>query len=84
MADVGLYTFTFKEVAETLIKKQNIHEGHWQIHIEVPSGANLAMMNRGSDIVPAIVIPIARLGIRRLNTPNPMSIDASEINPKKE
>src|ERR1700688_4204401 len=34
MAEITQYQFTFAEVAEALIKRQNLHEGEWLVGIE--------------------------------------------------
>jgi hypothetical protein len=35
MAEVKTYALNHKEVTEALINHQNIHEGFWQIHVEL-------------------------------------------------
>ena len=35
MAKPEIFTFEYKEVAELLVKQQDIHEGHWAIVFEL-------------------------------------------------
>jgi len=49
MAEVTQYTFSWSEVTETLIKKQNIHEGKWIAAIEF--GVNAGVFGGGMTYV---------------------------------
>ncbi|MFC1620598.1 hypothetical protein ACFL45_11730, partial [Candidatus Neomarinimicrobiota bacterium] len=73
--------FDYKEVAEALVRYNNIHEGLWGISIKFGlQGANIGM-GEGSDVTPAAIVPILRLGLRRFDEPNNLTVDASKINP---
>jgi hypothetical protein len=81
MSEVQTYLFSYKEVAEALIKRQGIHEGFWGIYMEFGlAGANI---NPGPEdvTVPAAIVPILKIGIHRYDKPNPLAVDAAEINP---
>lgn len=42
MAEIKQVTFTHREVAEALVRRQGIHEGHWGIYVEFGiAGANV-------------------------------------------
>lgn len=83
MAEAQQYVFSYKEIAEALIKKQEIHEGLWGIYIEFGFGAaNINPTGGGEGVfVPAAIIPVQKIGIQRFDAPNSLTVDAAEINP---
>jgi len=84
MAEVRNYAFNHKELVELLIKKQDIHEGHWGIAIEFGLvGANVSEGPDNPNLLPAAIIPIRHIGIQKFDQPTPLTIDAARINPVK-
>lgn len=84
MAEAQNYIFTFKEIAEALVKRQDIHEGLWAIYFEFGIGAgHIPTGPNTQEIVPAAVVPIVKMGIQRAEQPTPLTVDAAEVNPKK-
>ena len=82
MAEITMYMFGLKEVVELLIKQQGIHEGVWGISIEFGlSAANVPITPDGSTVAPAAITIIQKIGIRRAESPNNLTIDAAEVNP---
>lgn len=82
MAEVKTYLFDYKEVAEALVKKQEIHEGLWGIYMEFGIGAaNISIDPSDQALLPAAIIPVRRIGIQRFDTPNSLTVDAAEVNP---
>lgn len=79
MAEVTNYLFDYKEVAEALVKRQNIHEGHWGIGIEFGFGAQNIRTPNG--FAPAAIVPVQKIGLNRFEEPNNMTVDAGEVNP---
>jgi hypothetical protein len=80
MAETKSITFDYKEIAELLVKKQEIHDGHWGIYFEF----GLAAANLGpspEELRPAAVVPILKIGIQRFDEPTNLSVDASIVNP---
>ncbi|MBN1187315.1 MAG: hypothetical protein JXB49_33865 [Bacteroidales bacterium] len=78
-------TFTHREVAEALIKKQDLHEGLWGISIEFSlGGANISQGPDNTNLTPAAIIPVTKIGIQKFSKPNSLTVDAAEINPPKE
>ncbi len=84
MSQIDRYTFELKEMAEILLRHNNIHEGHWGIYVEFGLGAaNIGVSPDGERVLPAAIIPIQKLGIQRFDQPNPLTVDAAVINPVK-
>lgn len=81
MAEAKLYTFKFKELAEILVKSENLHEGHWGIYIEFGiQGTNIGPNE--SELVPAAIVPVMKIGIQRFDRPSGLTVDASQVNPE--
>ncbi len=81
MAETRQITFTHKEIAEALIKSSNVHEGLWGLFVEFGLKAANVTQAPGSEVLPAAIVPIVRLGIRRFEEPNNLTADAAEVNP---
>ena len=79
MAEPVNYLFDYKEVAEALIKKQGLHEGHWGIGIEFGFGAQNVRVPTG--FAPAAIIPVQKIGLNKWDEPNNMTVDAAIVNP---
>jgi len=85
MAEVSMYSFTHQEVAAALVKQQGIHEGIWGIYIEFGFGAgNIGQAPNDTNLVPAAIIPITKIGIQRFPEPNNLTVDAEKVNPPKK
>ncbi len=77
MAEVSNITFTYKEVVESLIKRQNLHEGIWQLFVRF--GLSAANIGPTEDAVqPAAIIPIMEIGLQKAEKENNMSVDAAK------
>jgi hypothetical protein len=80
MAEATQIIFKFAELAEMLVKKENLHEGHWGIIIKFGiSAANLSL--NGAEHRPTAIVPVMEIGIQRENEPTPLSVDAAIVNP---
>jgi hypothetical protein len=87
MAEATQYSFGLLEVAETLIKKQGIHEGKWVIAVEF--SLNVGLMGAApTDLKPGVMILANSVQLLKAQEGSPanLTIDASVINPepKKE
>ena len=81
MAEAKLIGYTFKELAELLVRDRGITQGHWGVYVKF----GLQAGNVGptpTDIMPAAVVPILELGIQRFDEPNALTIDAAKLEPK--
>jgi len=84
MAEARNYAFTHKELAELLVQKQDIHEGHWGIFIEFAlAAANVSGGPEDPNLLPAAIIPVKRIGIQKFDQPSPLTVDAALVNPIK-
>ena len=81
MAETGQYIFTFKEVAEALLKQQGIHSGIWGLYVRF----GLKAANIGgdeADIRPSAIIPILEMGLQKFEEENNLAVDAAKVNPE--
>lgn len=85
MPEANMLSFSHQEVAEALIKSQNIHEGLWGIYVEFGLGA--AMIGQGPsdpNLLPAAIIPVTKIGIQKFPIANNLTVDAAVVNPPKK
>jgi hypothetical protein len=83
MAEATQYTFSLREVAETLIKKQGIHEGKWVAAFEFT--LNVGLMGAiPTDIKPGVMILTNSVQLMKAQegSPENLMVDASVVNPK--
>lgn len=82
MAEPTQFMFSHKEVVTALLKQQNIHEGIWMLSISFGMAAtNIAQKEDGTDLSPAVILPVLNIGIQRTDIVNNLSVDAAEVNP---
>lgn len=82
MPEMKQVTFSHKEVAEALIRYNDIHEGLWGLYVEFGlAGANIGP-GPGEDMNPAAIVPILKIGLQRFDKPSNLTADAAEVNPK--
>jgi len=82
MPDSRQITFSYQELAELLVRQQDIHEGLWGIFVELGIGGANISSTPHADAVPAAVVPLQRIGIQKFDTKVPgLTVDAAEVNP---
>lgn len=81
MAEPSQIVFSYKEVAEALVKKQGLHEGIWGLFAKFGMQATNIGMNE-SDLKPSVIIPILELGLQKFDKENNLSVDAAKVNPR--
>lgn len=80
MAEATLIKYTFKELAELMVKDQKKHEGYWGIYVKF----GIAAANTGpsdTDLKPSAIVPIFELGLQQFEELNNLSVDAAKVNP---
>lgn len=82
MAEATQILYTFKELAEILVKQQDIHEGLWGIYIKFGiKAANVGETD--SDLKPTALVPVLELGLQKFDALNNLSVDAAVVNPEE-
>ncbi|MHB8629950.1 MAG: hypothetical protein ACYDBJ_27265 [Aggregatilineales bacterium] len=84
MPETKMIAFSYKEVAEALLKGQDIHEGLWGVYIEFGIGAANVAQTSADSIVPAAIVPVVKIGLQRFTEPNNLTVDAATVNPIKQ
>lgn len=81
MAETKQITFSHEEVVTALVKKQELHEGFWQLYVEFGIGA--ANVGPSPDqLLPAAIVPVLKIGLQRVDKKeNHLTVDAAEVNP---
>lgn len=81
MAEANQILFDYKEVAEALIRKHDLHEGLWGLYIEFNFGA----ANLGDEatklITPTAIVAVRKIGLQRFPDENNLTVDAAKVNP---
>ncbi len=82
MAETGTQIlFSHQEIAEALIRKADLHEGIWRLHIEFGIAGGEITLTVGGNPNPAAIVPINRMGLRRVSEVDTLSADAAVVNP---
>jgi hypothetical protein len=80
MPEATQYIYPFKELAEMMIKKQDLHEGLWAIYVKFGiQAANIGF--GGEDYMPTAMVPILEIGIQKQDKPSSLTVNAAEVNP---
>lgn len=85
MGEPRQITFTFQEVVEALVKRQDLHEGIWGIFIRFGiQGANIGDSTTKSpdSLRPAAIVPLLEIGLQKFDEVSAISVDAAQVNPK--
>jgi hypothetical protein len=81
MAEASQIMFSFKEIAELMIKRQGIHEGIWGLFVKF--GLVAANMGQSEgEVRPTAMIPILEMGLQKFDKESNLTVDASKVNPK--
>jgi len=85
MAEPMQYAFELRELAELLVKRQELHEGRWVLGFEFGLGAGIMGGPTPEDAKPTALIQIGKIVLTKAteNTPQglPFIVDAAKINP---
>jgi hypothetical protein len=69
-----------KEVGGLLVKHYGLHEGLWDVALEMQVGIGL-LGPTPADVLPGATLRISRIGLTRAPLVGPLTINAAEINP---
>jgi hypothetical protein len=85
MAEPRQITFSYQEIAELLVKHQDIHEGLWGVYFELGLGAANIPSAPDAAAVPAAIVPLQRMGIQKFDDEvQGLTVDAAVVNPAPE
>jgi len=81
MAEPSQIMFSYKEVAEALIKKQGLNEGLWMLSVNFGMQATNIGAN-DTDLKPSAVVAILGIGLNRTDKETGLTVDAAKVNPR--
>ena len=76
----SLIIFRFNELAEMLIKDQNIHEGIWGLFVKFGISA-VNVTDASGETRPTAMIPILEIGLQKFDEASSLAVDAAVVNP---
>lgn len=82
MAETKMFTFSYKELAEILVKQQDIHSGLWGVYIRFGIGAANIGDPENGVLVPSAIVPVREIGLQRFDEASNLTVDAAQVNPK--
>jgi len=78
MAETKQIMFTYKELAEMMVRRAGLEEGLWGIVVRFGiSAANVGQSPE--DILPAAIVPVLEIGLQRADEPSRLTVDAAEL-----
>ena len=83
MPETTEINFSHREIAEMLIKKQDIHEGIWALSLRF----NFTASNVGpsqTEIYPSAVASVVQIGLHKVDTESNIALDAAKVNPRSQ
>ena len=72
--------YSLQELAGLMLKEQKIHEGLYELSVEIQIAVG-AVGPDADNVLPGAVLGVKSAGLRKVEQSNPLSVDASEINP---
>ena len=82
MAETERVTFSHKELAEILVKNQNLHKGIWGLYVKFGLKAtNIAFADVEGGNLPSAVVPVMQIGLQKFDEETNISVDAAKVNP---
>jgi hypothetical protein len=73
---------SLKNVAGLLVKHYGLHEGLWELALEVQVGVGVGQFGNAPDMMlPGATFGISRIGLVRAEKEGPKSVNAAVINP---
>lgn len=77
-------TLSHRELAEMIVKDQNIHEGMWRLIVFFGiQGANFIPPG-DNEAFPTAIVPVQKIGIQKVGSEEKednLTVDAAKVNP---
>lgn len=73
--------FTYRDVVTALIKARGLHDGIWAIDITAGIQGLNTLAPNSTDVLPAMLVPILKIGLCRVDKESSIAVDASLVNP---
>jgi hypothetical protein len=83
MPEPSQFMFSYREIAEILVKKQGLSEGIWSLSVNFGMQATNIGANE-SDLKPSAVVAILSIGLQKVDKETNLTVDASKVNPKSK
>jgi hypothetical protein len=71
---------SLKKVGELLVKHYGLHEGMWDVAIEIQAAIGQFGFPP-TDVMPGAMFRISRIGLTKANQAGHMTVNAAELNP---
>ncbi len=78
MAETKQIMFTYKELAEMMVRKAGLEEGLWGIVVKF----GISAVNIGQspeDVLPAAIVPVLEIGLQRADEASRLTVDAAQV-----
>lgn len=82
MPETSQISFSYREIVEALVKKQDLHEGLWGIYVKFGMQASNVGPNN-NDLKPAVIVPLLEIGLLKVDKETNLTVDAAKVNPLK-
>lgn len=74
--------FSHQELVAMMIKDLGIHEGHWVVSAMLGfAPLNISPPENQGESYPSGAVVVQKLGLQKVDSPTPTSVDASVVNP---
>ena len=79
MPEASTIKYSLKELTALMLKDSGIAEGLWMLYSEFSTTVTNVEGGESSRVGPAVIAVLINSGIQRVEEPNPLSVDASEL-----
>jgi len=83
MAETTEFLLSYKDLATSIVKFMDLHEGIWGLHFKFGIGGANASFSQ-NEITPTAFVPILGVGLRKFDQEDSISVDAARVNPIAE
>ena len=79
MPEINQHSVTHKELATILVRELGIREGLWGVYVEFRLGAANVGASSETDLLPAAIVPVVKIGIQRFEKENNLTVNAADL-----